>query len=98
MVRVPPQHEGGFARQAHLHIERLRQEYAQRQGVGEEGQLQPPVAQPEAGGGAEGVAGRPLDLQQAYEGLMATLRNIIHPTAPDDNEHNDSDSNSVDDT
>lgn len=57
-----------------------------------EGQVEEPVAQqgaeqPEgAVGGMEGVEGRPLDLQQAYGGLMATLRDVIHRPAGNDHD------------
>ena len=82
----------------HLHIERLRQQYIEQEPE-EGGQVEEPAAQQgvEQGavGGMEGVEGRPLDVQQAFGGLMTTLRDIIHrPTA---NDH-DSDSSSDEDT
>lgn len=98
-VRVlVPRREGGFARQMHLHIERLRRQYIEREPEQEGGQVEEPAAQlgAEQGavGGMEGVEGRPLDVQQAFGGLMTTLRDIIHrPTA---NDH-DSDSSADED-
>ena len=78
----------------HLHIERLRQQYIERDPE-EGGQVEEPAAQQGAVGGMEGVEGRPLDVQQAFGGLMTTLRDIIHrPTA---NDH-DSESSADEDT